>query len=90
MSGVVIALEQSLVGGTDRASYEPEADVSPATASSDFRRLLDAGLIRQVGRGRNIRYLASEALNKEVEARVAERDEATETESVPAAPSQVR
>ena len=39
---LVIALEQSLIGGTDRSTYGDEADVSPATASADFRRLLDA------------------------------------------------
>lgn len=58
----VIALEQSLIGGTDRASYETEADISSATASTDFRRLVDAGLIVQSGRGRNIRYHASDEL----------------------------
>lgn len=62
----VIALEQSLVGRVDRSSYGKEADVSPATASADFRRLLDAGLIVQRGRGRNIRYHASEALHADV------------------------
>jgi Fic family protein len=60
---LVIALEQSLVGGTDRGKYGEEADVSPATASADFRRLLDAGLVTQRGRGRNISYLASERLH---------------------------
>src|SRR5260221_493238 len=59
---LVIALEQSLAGGTDRGKYGEEADVSPATASADFRRLLDAGLVEQRGRGRNISYLASERL----------------------------
>ena len=59
-------LEQSLIGGTDRASYEREADISSATASTDFRRLLDAGLITQVGRGRNIRYHASDDLRAHV------------------------
>jgi len=58
----VIALEQSLIGGTDRARYETEADISSATASTDFRRLVDAGLIVQSGRGRNIRYHASDEL----------------------------
>jgi Fic family protein len=62
----VIALEQSLIGGTDRASYMREADISLATASNDFRRLLDAGLIVQSGRGRSIRYYASEALRRDV------------------------
>ena len=56
---LVIALEQSLVGGTDRARYGEEAEVSPATASADFRRLLDAGLVDQRGRGRSTSYLAS-------------------------------
>jgi Fic family protein len=61
---LVIALEQSLVGGTERGKYGGEADVSPATASADFRRLLDAGLVSQRGRGRNIRYVASERLRE--------------------------
>jgi Fic family protein len=59
---LVIALEQGLVGGSDRASYGREADISPATASIDFRRLLDAGLVEQHGRGRNIRYYAADEL----------------------------
>jgi Fic family protein len=64
---LVIALEQSLVGGTERGKYGEEADVSPATASADFRRLLDAGLVSQRGRGRNIGYVASERLREELE-----------------------
>ncbi|HSS41116.1 MAG TPA: Fic family protein [Solirubrobacterales bacterium] len=56
---IVIALEQSLLGGTDRARYCEEAEVSPATASADLRRLLDAGLVRQRGRTRSITYVAS-------------------------------
>lgn len=68
---LVIALEQSLFGGTDRASYEREAEVSSATASNDFRRLLDAGLVVQTGRGRNIRYHASDDLRTTVAAAVA-------------------
>ena len=59
---LVIALEQSLMGGSDRASYAAEADVSPATASADFRRLLDAGLVEQRGRGRSVHYRASAVL----------------------------
>lgn len=62
----VIALEQALIGGTDRASYSDEADISPASATNDFRRLLDVGLIIQQGRGRNIRYHASDALRRDV------------------------
>jgi Fic family protein len=64
---LVIALEQSLVGGTERGKYGEEADVSPATASADFRRLLDAGLVTQRGRGRNISYMASERLREALE-----------------------
>jgi Fic family protein len=64
---LVIALEQSLAGGTDRARYGDEADVSPATASADFRRLHDAGLVEQRGRGRNTSYLASPRLRQALE-----------------------
>jgi Fic family protein len=59
---VVIGLEQSLIGGTDRSRYAEEAGVSPATASADLRRLLDAGLVEQRGRGRSSSYGASDAL----------------------------
>ena len=68
--GDSIALEQSLIGGTDRTSYMREADVSLATASNDFRRLLDAGLIVQSGKGRTTRYNASESLRAEAAAAV--------------------
>lgn len=61
---LVIALEQSLLGGSDRKGYRSEADVSMATASADFRRLIDAGLIEQLGKGRSTRYVASERLRK--------------------------
>jgi Fic family protein len=61
---LVIALEQSLHAGSDRGAYGQEADVSPATASADFRRLLDVGLVVQRGRGRNISYVASESLRE--------------------------
>ncbi len=70
---LVIALEQSLIGGTDRSTYEAEAEVSPATASNDFRRLVDAGLIEQTGRGRSIRYHAAPELRERVNAAIAER-----------------
>ncbi len=63
---IVIALEQSLLGGTDRGKYAEEADVSPATASADFRRLLDAGLVDQLGRARASSYTASEALRSAI------------------------
>jgi DNA-binding transcriptional ArsR family regulator len=62
---LVIALEQSLFQGTDRATYTAEADVSAPTASSDLRRLLDAGLIVQQGKGRTTRYTASERLRSD-------------------------
>jgi len=61
---LVIALEQALMGGSDRASYATEADVSPATASADFRRLVDAGLVDQAGRGRSVRYEPTERLRR--------------------------
>lgn len=63
---IVIALEQSLLGGTDRSRYAEEADVSPATATADLRRLLDAGLVDQRGRGRSSGYVASDALRTEI------------------------
>lgn len=63
---LTIALEQSLIGGSDRTSYAEEAGVSPATASADFRRLLDAGLVTQEGKGRSTRYQASERLRADV------------------------
>lgn len=58
----VIALEQSLTGGADRAGYGEEAGVSPATVTADVRRLLDSGLVEQRGRGPGTRYWASERL----------------------------
>jgi len=61
---LVIALELSLFGPVDRAAYAAEADVSPATASADFRRLLDAGLVDASGSGRSVRYRASEPLRR--------------------------
>ena len=64
---IVIALEQSLVGGTHRAGYGQEADASTATASTDLRRLLDAELITADGRGRAIRYYARDGLTKHVQ-----------------------
>jgi len=67
---LMIALEQSLVGGTGRGAYGEEADVSPATASADFRRLMDAGLVVQRGRGRNVDYVAAEELRTEVGAKL--------------------
>jgi Fic family protein len=63
---IVIALEQSLLGGTERGKYAEEADVSPATASADFRRLLDAGLVDQLGRARASSYTAGAALRSAI------------------------
>lgn len=63
---LVIALEQSLFGNVDRGAYAEEADVSPATASADFRRLMDAGLVDQRGKGRSTRYVASDLLRAEL------------------------
>lgn len=63
---IVIALEQSLLGGTDRGKYAEEAGVSPATASADFRRLLDAGLVDRHGLARASSYTASDALRSAV------------------------
>lgn len=60
------ALEQSVFGRADRGAYAEEADVSLATASTDFRRLLDAGWVTQRGKGRSTRYEASPALRAEV------------------------
>ncbi|MBS1677804.1 MAG: Fic family protein [Actinobacteria bacterium] len=61
---LVIALEQALHGTTDRATYSEEAEVSAATASADLRRLVDAGLLAQRGRGRNVNYVADERLTE--------------------------
>jgi hypothetical protein len=66
---LVIALEQSLFQGVDRASYVAEARVSAPTASNDLRRLLDAGLIVRRGRGRSTRYVASGDLHDAVRGR---------------------
>lgn len=60
---MVIALEQSLFGGVERAAYAAEAAVSPATATGDLRRLVDAGLVVQRGRTRATRYVASDHLH---------------------------
>jgi Fic family protein len=66
---LVIALEQSVFAGVDRASYAAEAEVSAPTASNDFRRLQDAGLIVRHGRGPTTRYVASETLRADLGAR---------------------
>jgi hypothetical protein len=67
---LVIALEQSLFDGAERAGYAAEADVSLATATTDLRRLLDAGLIDQQGRTRSTKYLASQTLRKHLQSQL--------------------
>jgi DNA-binding transcriptional ArsR family regulator len=64
---LVIALQQSLFEGVERAAYAREAEVSLPTATNDLRRLLDAGLVVQHGRTRSTRYRASEALRDRVD-----------------------
>jgi Fic family protein len=58
----VLALEQSLIGRCDRTSYSRVAEISPATASSDLRRMVEAGLVVQRDQGPATRYEASDAL----------------------------
>jgi hypothetical protein len=67
---LVIALEQSLFDGAERKADAAEADVSLATATTDLRRLLDAGLIDQQGRTRSTRYVASQDLRKHVQSQL--------------------
>lgn len=70
---LVVALEQSLFDGVERGAYATEAGISLATASSDLRRLLDAGLLVQRGRARSTRYVASDELGTQVAAEVSAR-----------------
>ncbi len=63
---MVVALEQTLMGGTDRSSYADEADVSTATATNDFRLLVESGWIESTGRGPSTRYSATEQLRREI------------------------
>lgn len=63
---LVLALEQALIGGTDRARYAMEADIALVTATGDLRRLLDAGLLTPLGAGRTARYAPSGALRAAV------------------------
>jgi Fic family protein len=58
----VVALEQSFFGACERTSYAREADTSPATASSDLRRMVEAGFLVQGGHGPTTRYEPSDAL----------------------------
>jgi DNA-binding transcriptional regulator PaaX len=61
-------MEQSLFARTDRTAYGTEAEISAASATADLRRLVDAGLLTQHGRGRNVHYRASDALRERVAA----------------------
>jgi Fic family protein len=63
---MLIAFEQALIGGADRSSYSEEADISSATATNDFRVLLETGWIEQEGRGRSTRYRATEQLRRQI------------------------
>jgi Fic family protein len=63
---LVIALEQALIGGIDRARYAAEADIPLVTATTDLRRLVDAGLLVARGAGRATRYAPSDALRAAV------------------------
>jgi Fic family protein len=65
---LVIALEQSLFQGVDRASYAAEADIALPTASNDLRRLLDACLLASEGKGRSTRYRANASLRTDLRA----------------------
>jgi Fic family protein len=62
---LAIALEQALSGRTDRTRYGREADVSSVTASSDLRRLVDADLLRQQGRGPSTNYEPGDRLREQ-------------------------
>lgn len=60
---LVIAMEQALRVGIGRHRYQHEAgDLSPSTLSGDFRRLVDAGLVHQEGKGPSTVYKASDLL----------------------------
>lgn len=61
---LALALQAALLGGVERSGYAAEADVSTATASNDFRRLVDTGLLTAVGQGRNTRYEATGDLRR--------------------------
>jgi len=62
----VIGLEQALFDACDRTSYAREADISAGTASSDLRRMVEAGLLVQTGQGPATRYAPSDALRAAV------------------------
>src|SRR5574341_219637 len=61
----VPALYDAAVGfRVRRSKYEADADVEPATAGRDLRRLVDAGLLIAQGQTRGRRYIRSERLRK--------------------------
>lgn len=61
---LVVALEQALTAGLDRASYTAEAGVSDATGSADLRRLVDAGFLTVLGAGRTTSYEPTDELRR--------------------------
>ncbi len=63
---LVVALEQALIVGTDRSRYAAEAGIPLVTATTDLRRLVDAGLLVGRGGGRATRYAPSDALRAAV------------------------
>lgn len=63
---MVQALQESLLDGVDRTAYATTVDVTLPTATSDLRRLLDAGLVTQVGGGASPWYVGSEALRRDL------------------------
>ena len=58
----VVAMEHALTGELTRAPCAGELAIPVATASSDLRRLVDAGFLEQVGKGRSTSYVASASL----------------------------
>jgi Fic family protein len=61
----VPALYDAAVGfRVRRSKYETDADVEPATAGRDLRRMVDAGLLIAQGQTRGRRYIRSERLRK--------------------------
>lgn len=62
------ALQAAMLGYVDRGRYAGDVGVSTATASNDFRRAVDAGLLTPVGQGRNTHYVATDELRRQVDA----------------------
>ena len=61
---VVIALGHSVFSGIARAADALEAGISLATATSDIRRLVEAGLVTQRGRAGSTRDTATDGLRR--------------------------